>query len=79
MTVAIVKVPIAALLAEAKPAAERVDEVLHGWQVEILAVHGEYFEVLTDYGYRGFVYGENLAFDAHGDYFARPSKVCPVI
>lgn len=66
---AIVKMPVAPLFSEPNNKSERTDEILHGWQVEILAVHGDFFEVLTDYGYKGFVGGDTLTLDAHPNYF----------
>ncbi|MCL2236114.1 MAG: C40 family peptidase [Defluviitaleaceae bacterium] len=57
---AVVRVPVAPVYRDARMASERVDEVLHGWQVEILSRHMEFCHISTDYGYQGFVLAADL-------------------
>ena len=56
----IVKAGIAPVRASASHTAERVDEVLHGWQVEILSKNNAFFHIRTDYGYEGFVLADHI-------------------
>jgi len=76
---AVVKMPIAPLHSEPNAQSERVDEILHGWQVTINDTIGVFFNITTDYGYKGFVEGDFLAFDANLAYFATPSKLQTII
>ena len=50
----IVKAAVAPLFAQPDAESERVDEVLHGWPLEILGQVGDFWHVRTDYGYEGY-------------------------
>ena len=57
---AVVKTAIAPLRAHACDTAERVDEALYGWGVEILSNDGNFHHVRTDYGYYGYICESDL-------------------
>jgi len=51
----IVKSAMAPLRAFDSKTAERTDEVLHGWKLNILSSHSDYYFVETKYGYKGYI------------------------
>ncbi|MCL2855706.1 MAG: NlpC/P60 family protein [Defluviitaleaceae bacterium] len=57
---AVAKLPIVPVLAEPRITAERADEILYGWQVEVLGRFGEFCHVETDYGYQGYILAGDL-------------------
>jgi len=57
---AVVRSSIAPVYGEARTASERVDEVLYGWQVDVLSRCGEFCRISTDYGYQGYVLAGDL-------------------
>jgi len=59
----IVQLPITPIFMDACRQSERVDEILHGWQVEINSTNGDFYHITTDYGYEGFVATEALTLD----------------
>jgi hypothetical protein len=64
---ALIKSPIAPLRGEPCINAERVDEALHGWQVDILLLQDEFCHIRTKYGYSGYIHKDDLEFHAIWD------------
>lgn len=57
---AVVRSEVAPVYGQARLASERVDEILYGWQVDILSRCGEFCQISTDYGYQGYVLATDL-------------------
>jgi len=60
---ATVKTALAALRAEPCKEAERVDEVLQGWRLRLLARQGDFYHVDTAYGYKGYIHHDDIEKD----------------
>ncbi|MCL2349921.1 MAG: C40 family peptidase [Defluviitaleaceae bacterium] len=66
---AIVKAALAALRCEPNEHSERVDEIFHGWQVNVLSHHQNFCHVSTFYGYEGYAHNNDLEFSPIDEYF----------
>lgn len=56
----LVCVPIANIRKEPNLTSELIDQVLHGWPVEVLEKHGEFLKIKTFYNYEGYIKKEDI-------------------
>ena len=80
MNKAIITSPVVPILEAPAAWASLADEGLHGMIVEILRRHDDFFEIMTTYGYRGYVRASDVSpcmDDAHVRAYAhaRPRRV----
>ena len=51
----IVGVPFASIRKEPNDKSEQVDEILHGWPVEVIEILDDFFKIKTFYNYQGYI------------------------
>ncbi len=78
----VIKNPVCPLYSRPDRRSERTDEALHGMEAELVGSPGPgWYRIRTEYGYEGYVSGENLALDPQtADYWRERSKrrvFCP--